>query len=240
MTTTTPNPNAWFSRLKRMDVGKLKSLNTDTLRKPWEGKWSAKLQGEAVNLDASIRAITPIIRTIDATSIANMAGSIGQLPKADESLHLWIGGKSSMGHILAAILKLSAPATVEALHTATLSFSKDNVNEWCGYIDDGIVKAVTVICSQYFEKTSPDIFQYAQSILLPRGGKIFSIRSHCKIIAAKLSDGQTITATGSANTRSAKTLEQVELFGHPDVYAFHVSQMKRAEAMSANQMELPE
>ena len=133
-----------------------------------------------------------------------------------------------MGHILAALLAIAAPATVDELHIATLTFSKENSLEWGQLIDQGRIRNVTIICSQYFEKTSTGIYEFACNILLPRGVKIIPIRSHCKIIAARLSTGHTITAEGSANTRSARTLEQVTLFGSPAVYDFHVKQMRRA------------
>jgi hypothetical protein len=54
---------------------------------------------------------------------------------------------------------------------------------------------------------------------------LYIARCHAKIIAAKLHNGQTITAEGSANTRSCKTIENVTLYGSPDVYSFHAGWM---------------
>lgn len=190
--------------------------------------YAASTYGEAVDLNGSARTIIPVHLVRDATAIDSMTEALGRLPTPEEALHLWIGWRHSMGALLGSILDLAAPAVIDELHLATLTFSKDNAEEWAGYIDAGQVKRLTVVCSQYFEKTSTGIYDHAAALLLPRGARIIPIRSHCKLLAARMSDGRHFTAEGSANTRSAKTVEQVTLFANPDVYEFHRRQMERA------------
>jgi hypothetical protein len=191
--------------------------------------------GQTHNVDGGVRVLIPVHHVKDATAVASMTEAIGRLPTAEESIHLWIGGTHTMSHMLGAILDLAAPATIDSLHVATFSFSKDNANEWAGYLDAGTVKSLTVITSKYFASTSTPLYQHGLDVLEPRGATIVSVRSHCKVIAAKLTDGRTVVTAGSANTRSAKSIEQVDITGHPEVYAFHVDQMKRCEAITGNQ-----
>jgi hypothetical protein len=207
----------------------LHELATDDLSQPWESVYSTGTYGEHVQLDGGIRAIIPIHHCRDTTGIKSMTDAIGELPKPSESLHLWIGGQHSMGHLLPAVLELAAPATIETCHIATLTFSKDNANEWAALFDAADVKAMTVLCSHYFSKTSTAIYDYARNLFEPRGINLFAIRSHTKLLTCKMTDGRTVTAEGSANTRSARTVEQVCLFGSREVYDFHVSQMERAK-----------
>ncbi|HWE95744.1 MAG TPA: hypothetical protein VG269_17400 [Tepidisphaeraceae bacterium] len=198
------------------------------LSQPWGSVYSTGTYGEHAQLDGSIRTAAPIHYCRDTTGIKSMAKAIGELPSAKESLHLWIGGQHSMGHILPAVLELAAPTGIDECHIATLTFSKENANEWASLFDAKQVKKLTVLCSHYFSKTSTAIYDYARDLFEPRGIKMFAIRSHTKLLCCRLSDGRTVTAEGSANTRSAKTVEQVCIFGSRDVYGFHVSQMQRA------------
>jgi hypothetical protein len=46
-----------------------------------------------------------------------------------------------------------------------------------------------------------------------------------KLIAARLTDGRTVTIESSANLRSCKNIEFMTVYGHPDVYAFHTGWM---------------
>ena len=148
---------------------------------------------------------------------------------------MWIGGKHSMGHIVPAVLELADGATIDELSICTLTFSKQNAEEWADLIDRKRIKKCTVVTSVYFEKTSTGIYDYAASILRPRNVDLFTLRCHAKLACMQLSDGRTITAEGSANTRSAKTIEQVTLFGSPDVYQFHLSQISKGRALQGNE-----
>jgi hypothetical protein len=222
--------NDWTTRLKPLDLEGLDAIDLDDLQQPWDAVYAATTYGEAIaDLDASVRVKTPVNHCRDATAIKSMTEAIGTLPAVDESIHLWIGGQHSMGHVIPAVLELAAPAQIETVHVATLTFSKDNASEWASLIDSGRIKSMFVLCSQYFQKTSTGIYDFAIGIFAGRPIEVFPRRAHAKLLAMKLTNGQTVTAEGSSNTRSARTIEQVALFGNPEVYAFHVRQMERAK-----------
>ena len=108
-----------------------------------------------------------------------------------------------------------------------MGFSKDNIAELVALLDAGQIGRVSLICSHYFKGTSNGIWELAQAELAQRGdrARFLSIRNHCKIIALKLTDGRTVTIETSANLRSCKNIEQMTIFGHPEVYQFHVGWM---------------
>jgi hypothetical protein len=219
----------WLDQLQTINAEGLDAIDLAELEQPWEGVYSTSTYGESVNMDASVRVAVPLHHCRDVSGIVSMAEAIGTLPSPTESLHLWIGGAHSMGHVIAAVLDIAAPATIETCHVATLTFSKDNAAEWASLIDAGKIGKLTVLCSQYFSKTSAPIYEFATALFQPRGIELFPLRIHCKLCAIRLTDGRTVTGEGSANTRSARTLEQVALFGSPAVYDFHVSQMEKAK-----------
>jgi len=214
--------------MKPFDSSRLKTLDAGRLKQPWQPVYTDKRYGTAVDLDAGVRVTSRVTRTVDATRIGSMAAAIGSLPQPDEHLHLWIGGGSSMGHVIPAVLQLADSATLTELCIATLTFSRANVLEWADLIDQKKIGRLTLIASRYFEKTSGGIYEFGRDLLAARGADVFTLRSHCKILTMALSDGRTITAEGSANTRSAKTVEQVAIFGSPVVYQFHREQIVRA------------
>jgi hypothetical protein len=217
-----------FADLKSLPTD-LEELDLEELQQPWVVEtYSSNIYGEALDLDAAIRVRMPHHYTRDATGIRSMADAIGTLPGPEEAIHLWIGGQHSMGHVIPAIIELARPEIIEALHVATLTFSKDNASEWASLIQEGSIKELTILCSQYFQKTSPEIYDFAVTLFDGLPVTIFPRRAHTKLMTALLSDGRKISAEGSANTRSARTLEQVCIFGSPEVYHFHTSMMTKA------------
>jgi hypothetical protein len=230
MNVITMMPPQPFDDLKTLDMD-LQELDLDELQQPWIiDDYAESTYGEALDLDNGIRVTIPIHYTQDATSIKSMTQAIGRLPNADEAIHLWIGGQHSMGHIIPALIELAAPEIIDTLHVATLTFSKDNALEWADLMDKGKIKRLTILTSQYFSKTSPQIYDFALALFQRRPVEVFPRRAHTKLMTAKLSDGRTISAEGSANTRSARTLEQVCIFGSPEVYDFHTAMMGKAKS----------
>lgn len=218
----------WTANLKTLDAAQLGEMDLAELNQPWTAEYSTEIYGRDVNLDAQIRTTVDHHRCIDAVEAKSLTDALGTLPAPGEAVHLWIGHGHSMGHVIAAVLKLADPAHIEDLAISTLTFSRANAEDWAALMDAGRVKTLTLLCSQYFEKTSPHLFDPAAELLRPRGARLVTLRIHSKLICARLSDGRTISAEGSANTRSAKTVEQVAIFGSREVYDFHVAQMEKA------------
>jgi hypothetical protein len=125
-----------------------------------------------------------------------------------------------------AVLDLASPARIDALYVATLGFSKNNVAEMADLLDRGIIGRLSLLCSHYFKGTSKGIYEIAADVMAKRPAARFrSLRTHCKILALRLTDGRTVTIESSANLRSCKNIEQMTVFGHPAVYEFHAGWM---------------
>lgn len=188
---------------------------------------SVSKYGEILQIDQATRLAIYESRFADAQEAKSLAEAIGTLPGPAESIHILIGAKHSMGHVIPAIIAIASPATIEELTVSTLSFSKRNGIDLAAAMDAGLVKKLTLVASHYFSKTSPQIFDPSKIILEERGATVLTPRQHCKLILAKLSDGRYVTAEGSANLRSADVIEQVTLFGDPAVYEFHHGWIQR-------------
>jgi len=208
-----------WTKLNPIDLDSLTAIDVGELEQPWE-QYDTGTYGTAATSDAAIWTTVDSFRCIDAEAAISCADALGRLPEPLEAVHMRIGAQHSMGHVIPAILRIAAPEIIEECHIATLTYSKINAVDWCALLDDGKIKKLAVVCSHYFAKTSPHIYDPSAALFKSRNVRTAIPRSHCKILLARLTNGRTITATGSANTRSAKTTENVELTGNPAVYEF--------------------
>lgn len=162
----------------------------------------------------------------DVRQVRTAVEHLGRIPDAMEALHLLCSGRYALWDMVPAILELAAPVAIDSLHIATLGFSRQNVAEMLDALDRGRVARLSLICSHYFKGTSGGIWEFAAEELPKRPHTRFlSIRTHAKLLAIKLADGRTVTIESSANLRSCKNIEQMTVYGHPNVYAFHAGWM---------------
>lgn len=203
------------------------NLDTGSMVEMADERYAKGKYGEAVNMDDATRLALLQSRFVDAIEAKSMADALVSLPTPGEAIHAVIGGLHSMGHIIPAILKLAAPAIMEELTICTLTFSKANAIDLAAAMDAGLIRKLTIVASHYFAKTSTGIFDPSAAILRERGATVITPRSHAKLILCRLSDGRFISGEGSANLRSAVTIEQVTLFGDPQVYAFHAGWIRK-------------
>jgi hypothetical protein len=170
------------------------------------------------------RATVHVCRDVRQARAA--AEHVGRIPGPLDAFHLIAGGRYALWDMVGAVAELAAPVTIDTIHLATLGFSRKNVDEMAAMMDAGTIRRLRLLCSHYFKGTSGGIWEHAAEQLAKRPGAGFlSIRNHAKIIALRLSDGRTVTIEASANLRSCKNIEQLSLFGHPDIYHFHAGWM---------------
>jgi hypothetical protein len=124
-----------------------------------------------------------------------------------------------------AVLDLSGEV-IDRLHIATLGFSRRNIESMGRLMGEERIRELRLLCSHYFAGTSPHLYQLAVDELSRRPGAAFlSVRSHAKLLALRLQSGRVLTLESSANLRSCKNIEQLSIFGSPDLYAFHTGWM---------------
>lgn len=152
---------------------------------------------------------------------ADAAKLIERLPQPDESFHCIVGGTFALFNLTPAVLELAAPERIDALHIATLGFSRQNIEALMQLFDGGQIRRIVLLCSHYFSATSPEIYQYGAAAFADRKQVFWSMRTHAKLLAMQLTDGRTVTVESSANLRSCKNIEQMTIIGDPAVYEFH-------------------
>ncbi len=159
----------------------------------------------------------------EALRVKVAAQLLQRLPSARESMHLVIGGKFALADLIPAVLSIADPVKISALHIATLGFSKKNIEMLCRLVDAAQIGSLNLLCSHYFKNTSKNIYDLARDELAKRKPKasFLSLRTHAKLLAIKLRDGRTIVVESSANLRSNKNIEQLSIFGDPELYRFH-------------------
>ena len=208
------------ARFSTLDIDRLSVIDAATLAAPWGEAYSTGIYGEQLDANAVIKAQNNVKTLIDATGAKSFADALAALPGPGESTHMVVGHRHSMGDLLPAVVRLGGQHVTEC-HIATLTYSRQNAADWCSMIDAGTIGKLSVLVSHYFSKTSPQIFDATAPMLKSKGAIVAAARSHAKLCLCRLADGRTITAEGSANTRSAKTVEQLTIFGSPALYEFH-------------------
>jgi hypothetical protein len=174
-----------------------------------------------------MRRRTAITRTtskremVSALQSKNAVAEIASLPGMEESLHIICRGNFPLWSIVPASLTLAAPATIEALHIATLGFSASNAADLLAQVDAGRIKTVAIVASVYFERQNPAEYRIMAEGLAERGQRIAALRSHAKIITLALTDGRRFAVESSANLRSCRNLEQITLTQSPVLHDFH-------------------
>lgn len=142
------------------------------------------------------------------------------MPQLGESLHGVISGKYALFEIIPALIERTGKK-IDDLHLATLSFNKQNAADLLNLLDDGQIRRVGLLVSYYFKSTSRPLYDALVPQLRERGQKVLAMRTHAKIILARMEDGSKYVAESSANLRSSVNVEQFVLTQCPDLYDFH-------------------
>jgi hypothetical protein len=212
----------WTENLPRLNVAKLGAIHpavAKQIRAANEVE-SGRLPHIHGDIRHQSRAHAHFVR--DQRRVKTAVELIGQFPEPDEAIHTICSGRFALWDVIPAVLEIVRPATITALHIATLGFSKANVVAMSELLDAGSIGRISLLCSHYFKGTSNGIFEQAQEALTKRGQRFLSARTHAKLLAAKLTDGRTLIVEASANLRSCKNMEQMSFFGSRALYAFHV------------------
>jgi len=153
--------------------------------------------------------------------VSNAAKHLDHLPGPGCALHCIMRGNYSYADIIPAVLHLAAPARLEYLAATTLGFSRKAVIQLLDLIDSGNVRTIDFVCADFFEKSDPEICQFAREELIRRGSRFAAARSHAKIILMGLDDGTRYTSESSANIRACRSIEQFAITNDPELYRFH-------------------
>ncbi len=129
----------------------------------------------------------------DARQAKTAAEAIGKLPGPTGAVHLVISGRFALWDMVPAIIDMTG-ATIDALHIATLGFSKRNINKMATLVDAGTIGQAWLLCSHYFAGTSEPIYNHAVDELAKRPERMhfLSIRTHAKVVLIALSDGRRV------------------------------------------------
>jgi hypothetical protein len=111
------------------------------------------------------------------------------------------------------------------LRIATLAFSSRNVHEIAQLADRGAVRAVLLLCSDFFAKHNPALFTEAHVELRRINGRLAAPRCHAKVCCLEFEDGAKLVFEGSANLRTNGNIEQFSLINDPALHDWHAAWM---------------
>jgi hypothetical protein len=146
---------------------------------------------------------------------------IPHLPGPGESLHTLLTGYFDFALVLTCVLR-SRPAPCDHARIATLSFGGKNIQEMCGWLDSGIVRSLTLLCSNFMEKANPkEYFGAVAELVEQRGQVVGSARCHAKVVTLAFEDGLRLVFEGSANLRTNRNMENLAVVNDPGLHDWH-------------------
>jgi hypothetical protein len=220
----------WLTHVKPLPIDELKPLCADGL-KPLVPEHAAA--EKAMDAMAALAADEKLIRRRQRRSFRDLrraeaaAELLERLPRPDEAFHCIVRGTFALFDLVPAVLAIAAPAKIAALHIATLGFSRDNTENLCRLLDERKIGRARLLCSHYFSATSRELYQGMRDALQQRGQTFASRRTHAKVLAMKLTNRRTVLVESSANLRSCFNIEQLTVFGDPQLYKFHIHWIER-------------
>ena len=158
---------------------------------------------------------------VDARREQNAIEHAIKLPQQEETLHLIIDGRFQPCDLIPAMRRLSDPATIENLYVMTLGLNEENTGTICRGIDAKKIKTATIITSHYFRGAERPLFNWTKTEIENRGGRVFGLRTHAKIMLMEMTDGQCYSIEGSGNLRSCKSVEQMQITNSRPLFEFH-------------------
>jgi hypothetical protein len=145
------------------------------------------------------------------------------LPGPGESLHTLLTGYFDFALVLTCVLR-SRPAPCEHARIATLSFGPKNTQEIARWLDEGLVRRVTLLAADFMAKASPKVYQGAVKELVERRGQaVGAARCHAKVVTLAFADGLRLVFEGSANLRTNRNMENLAVINDPGLHDWHAA-----------------
>lgn len=185
-----------------------------------------------IPIDADRRHLSRVRRhrTRDSRVCDDAIAMLDPLPKAAEAVHIVMSGSFHAWSFVPALCQLFAPAVVDELLVATLSYNQANADSLFELLDTGRVKRCTCLASLYFRDTDPAVWEHLERGLQKRGQRVGAARNHAKILAAATSDSRHYLIESSANLRSCNNIEQATCFNSRELFDFHAAWIRDALA----------
>jgi hypothetical protein len=149
------------------------------------------------------------------------------LPGPGESLHALLTGFFDFALVLTCVLR-SRPAPCEHARLATLTFGPKNTQEMARWLDEGLVRRLTLLCSDFMARASPKVYHGALAELAQQRGQVVgSARCHAKVCCLAFADGLRLAFEGSANLRTCRNVENVCVVNDPGLHDWHAAWIDR-------------
>jgi hypothetical protein len=151
------------------------------------------------------------------------ADVIPHLPGPGESLRTLLTGYFDFALVLTCVLR-SRPSPCEHARVATLSFGPKNTQEIARWLDERLVRRVTLLCADFMAKASPKVYQGAVKELAEQRGQVVgSARCHAKVVTLAFADGLRLVFEGSANLRTNRNMENLCVVNDPGLHDWHAA-----------------
>ena len=138
-----------------------------------------------------------------------------------EQLHAIVDGNFVFGDFIESLL-YDKKCVCEHMHLSTLSLSQENIDSLAGMLNDGTIKKLTLVLSNYFYSHEKHVLiKYLLKELDKKDRlDVIIIRNHTKICLMEIRNVR-IVLTGSSSLRSSRSIEQFCIQESKSLHAFY-------------------
>ena len=167
---------------------------------------------------------------VDYKNAQELCESVKLFP--GEQIHAIVDGNFIFGDFIESLL-YDKGVICEKMHLSTLSLSQDNIDSLAGMMNDGTIKQLTMVLSNYFYSHEKNgLIKYLlQELDIDNRLELIIIRNHTKICLMEISNIKLIL-TGSSNLRSSRSIEQFCLQESAELHGFYAAWFKDKQGYS--------
>jgi len=156
---------------------------------------------------------------VEYVNAMKLAESIKLCP--GEQIHSIVPGDFIFGDFIEALLT-AKKAICDIMYLSTLSMSQNNIDSLANLLENGYIKHLTIMISNYFYSHEKNGLIPYMLNSLDKGNRFDCLvcRNHTKITLMQISNIN-IVLSGSSNLRSSQSIEQFILQENAELYDFY-------------------
>lgn len=159
-------------------------------------------------------------KTVKYEHAAYFAKDVGKAILDGERVNALLSGNFIFGDFIEALC-VQHDVVIDELQLSTLSVSQDNIDSFHNLLNWKMLKSLEIIVSDYWwshnRANAPYIYE---KLDLDNKFQFAVAGTHTKITLIRIGDKK-IVISGSANLRSSRSVEEIQIETNPDLYDFH-------------------
>jgi hypothetical protein len=155
-----------------------------------------------------------------AAGIKEAAEALAHLPAPGESVHLIFTARLDLSDLLACLLERLGHCS--EMKCATLGYNRRNLTSLLGWLDRGMIGALSLVASIFFRSHNGDLVEETVAEFRARKQRVAFCPSHAKVVTMAFASGERLALEGSSNLCSSGSgREQIAIIADTALCSWH-------------------